>query len=898
MCVRTLEGNPNIKGTFFGEFLKQQLLCLSNENGRGFRWSKTIVHWALTLQFHGGKRIIEDLRGKASTGAGQHGELKIELKNWGIFLPANSTLRNFLPPVEVYEGVKRSTIENFKQAFPSGSPRKVLLSWDEIEIRYGLVWNPSTKELIGKVSGPIPEKDAEKENWKNMNSMLATHVVQYFLVSLDGAASIPIGFYPMTAVSGEKIFAIVDPILKLIEEGEGPLEVTATASDAFSSNGKLLEMLAAKGRSVIHVFDPLHLLKNMRNNLLKEPLAVGGTQFSMNTLDDLLKSTVKETRQGYMKLHPTSPFPKDQMDLAPIRTLLREPLIQKLRQDGGEAEKKFGEYIFHMRLFDLATTDNEMNNQKRFLDLEAVVSYFKTVSNLTAGLTQQLSTTVSSLKKIWEISEKDHFPFRPSVLGTIVVENFFSTVRAKCRYPNLWEFAVFSRRAHFELIKDNASDYSFMGPRKDQKWKKYNNQQGIHFSVADIKLMTKKEKKQVAQAKRDRNQGSSLDYQFCLEKGREYICKRKRMTIREVRSKDLPFDSKVKIQVRVRCPVKPCHKNYVYEGHLANHVFAKHSHKFKNIEDAQILAHEAVEEEAKRALRARAEDHGEVLQGTTLSVEMEGIGLPADDPESLGLEGEEEEMASGVGGLGIFDLAGFSFEDLTHDTLREWNDDALAEYQVDPRQGMTLEEWVRPPAPPTAVFPPPLRLSPGQSIRPLVIDFECGDFRHVEPIEMTVHCLITGATYTTLIKCDHPIHYRAYKVHGISRRMLEHEPTFPQAFADLKEWLRVMGHDDNEILIFLAHNSAFDLRVMKKALERAQLAFPSNWIFQDTIPIFKKHFPRQPSYALGKLAAALKLRHQPTHRSASDVRCVTELLGKGYGEEGVGEGVVKYVFGI
>jgi len=41
----------------------------------------------------------------------------------------------------------------------------------------------------------------------------------------------------------------------------------------------------------------------------------------------------------------------------------------------------------------------------------------------------------------------------PSVLGTIVVENFFSTVRAKCRYPNLWEYAVYCRRAYFELIK-------------------------------------------------------------------------------------------------------------------------------------------------------------------------------------------------------------------------------------------------------------------------------------------------------------------------------------------------------------------------------------------------------------------------------------------------------------
>ena len=72
-----------------------------------------MVHWALTLQFHGGKRIIDDLRGKANAGKGKHGELDLNVGDWGIFLPANSTLRNYLPPVEVYQGFKLETIENF-----------------------------------------------------------------------------------------------------------------------------------------------------------------------------------------------------------------------------------------------------------------------------------------------------------------------------------------------------------------------------------------------------------------------------------------------------------------------------------------------------------------------------------------------------------------------------------------------------------------------------------------------------------------------------------------------------------------------------------------------------------------------------------------------------------------
>jgi len=60
---------------------------------------------------------------------------------------------------------------------------------------------------------------------------------------------------------------------------------------------------------------------------------------------------------------------------------------------------------------------------------------------------------------------------------------------------------------------------------------------------------------------------------------------------------------------------------------------------------------------------------------------------------------------------------------------------------------------------------------------------------YTEPIEMTVKCLITGRSLTTLIKCEHPIHYLVYKVHGISKRMLEHEPDFRAAFQLLQEWL-------------------------------------------------------------------------------------------------------------
>lgn len=444
VCLRTIEAleKSPAKETFFIAFLKQQLLCATKESGRAFRWNKEIVNWALTLQFHGGGRIINDLRGKANSGMGQHGNLNLDLKNWGIFLPGNSTLRNYLPPVEVYEGFKKENIENFKKSFPKDSPRKVLIAWDEIEIRFGLIWNPSTKELIGRVDGSIVEKEAKSANWAKMNDELATHVMQFFLVSADGAASLPIGFHPMTAINGEKVFKIVEPLLKQLGEGEDALEVVATASDAFPSNAALISLLKTNGFTIAHIFDPLHLLKSMRNNLWNQILSKDGTEFNLNTLDDLMRPTAEATtRRLFNSLHPGSPFPKDQMDLAPIRKLLSNELIEKLKERPEPHVQKLGEYLENMRTFDQATVDNEANNDERFLKLSGVVNYFKGLKGLTSGLVEQLSTTVSSIKKVYDLSQKEGegFDFRVSVLGTIVVENFFSTVRAKCRYPNLWE---------------------------------------------------------------------------------------------------------------------------------------------------------------------------------------------------------------------------------------------------------------------------------------------------------------------------------------------------------------------------------------------------------------------------------------------------------------------------
>ena len=81
--------------------------------------------------------------------------------------------------------------------------------------------------------------------------------------------------------------------------------------------------------------------------------------FGLNTRDNLLWDlTDTASRQRLTALHPNSPFPRDQMDLAPIRALLKEELVHALQAHDKQCVKELGDYLHHMRLFDLSEFQN------------------------------------------------------------------------------------------------------------------------------------------------------------------------------------------------------------------------------------------------------------------------------------------------------------------------------------------------------------------------------------------------------------------------------------------------------------------------------------------------------------------------------------------------------------
>ena len=86
----------------------------------------------MSLQYYGGKRIIDILRGKAFQNQNQHGELEIDPAKWGLILPANSTLKKYLPNIEPYKKLEDNKCQLLKNLITKNNFNDGGLTFDEI----------------------------------------------------------------------------------------------------------------------------------------------------------------------------------------------------------------------------------------------------------------------------------------------------------------------------------------------------------------------------------------------------------------------------------------------------------------------------------------------------------------------------------------------------------------------------------------------------------------------------------------------------------------------------------------------------------------------------------------------------------------------------------------------
>jgi len=124
-----------------------------------------------------------------------------------------------------------------------------------------------------------------------------------------------------------------------------------------------------------------------------------------------------------------------------------------------------------------------------------------------------------------------------------------------------------------------------------------------------------------------------------------------------------------------------------------------------------------------------------------------------------------------------------------------------------------------------------------------------------------------------LINPQRPIpEYVTRNVHGISNKMVADAPVFEDVWPEFREFC------DQTVL--LAHNASFDVGFLKAEMKRAKIPAPA-LPAGDTLPLFKKWFPRALSHSLEKLTTYLELSGDTYHRAEADAFHIVNIFKVG-----------------
>lgn len=122
--------------------------------------------------------------------------------------------------------------------------------------------------------------------------------------------------------------------------------------------------------------------------------------------------------------------------------------------------------------------------------------------------------------------------------------------------------------------------------------------------------------------------------------------------------------------------------------------------------------------------------------------------------------------------------------------------------------------------------------------------------------------------FISLINPEIPIQPFVVKLTGINNAMLRSAPKFYEV---AKRIIEV-----TQDCIIVAHNAAFDYRVLRMEFRRLGYEFNRNTIC--TVELSKKLIPDQPSYSLGKLVRSLGIPIADRHRATGDAMATVKLF--------------------
>jgi hypothetical protein len=431
------------KDSFIYEFL-HNLAHNVSKVPCGFRYSEPLIQFCLLVKFHSGKRTLDLLRGNQKDGYNFH-------------IPSEKTIRNYLPTVELNKGLD-SKLKEFTQG--KSKCKDLILSYDEIEIRSGLIYHEYSNRVVGLVQNEGTEDIANISPEKIEENQIASKIIQFFLCLCDGSLMIPVLHYGHDESKNGHVKQVTDTFhtiqQKLDRLSDGELKIKAIASDRYDGNFEVGRQL--RKNNVLKVDDFWHLLKSLRNAILK-PVFIHDVKFGLYLFREIKNSS----RYGQFNIHENFYAPEDKMDTSIFNQLLDEKLISILLEEEREEILYLGKYLQFMTEFRFLFTNINDDISKK---LSVIQRLLRTINEWFDGfvfdefcederlrfsdcfnhnLFRDIVTTLNSIRTL--LSQARGYKVNTCVISSNCVENYFSVIRSKNRYVNMEQYETISRYA-------------------------------------------------------------------------------------------------------------------------------------------------------------------------------------------------------------------------------------------------------------------------------------------------------------------------------------------------------------------------------------------------------------------------------------------------------------------
>ena len=251
---------------FFEILLKDQAKALTVPK-RQMRWHPLVIKWCLR-SFTKSHAAYEDLR------------------NSGFLrLPSGRLLSDYKNFSSPRSGWQTSTIKAMKEKYEKTKYSKRgqvgRLFFDEVKIKEGLVFDPSTFELIGFTDIGDDETDIptvlnDDKVTATPQKNIATHVLQFFYKSLFAKFEFPCAFFLTKGVTAQKLNRVFRQGVSLLH-GFG-FEIMLACCDGAPENRSFMNMNGTNAtkskcynpfskKPLFFISDPPHLMKKLRNNI-------------------------------------------------------------------------------------------------------------------------------------------------------------------------------------------------------------------------------------------------------------------------------------------------------------------------------------------------------------------------------------------------------------------------------------------------------------------------------------------------------------------------------------------------------------------------------------------------------------------------------------------------------